>query len=756
MKRSMFVVRYRWYIIVATLLIVCAAVIPLFNIRINPDLESYMPESMESKQNNKIINDVFGNNEVLLIVFKSEDVINSGTLARIKSVSESFDELPEITQVYSLFKAKSISSIDGSMVVNPLVSDLPENTKGFESLRAEIAKNEMAYGLVVSKDFKYSLIILGSDKSLSDRELMDKVDSVLSIHSGNEEVFITGQPYLRNDAYYKIGRDIMVLLPVGLVVMLLVLLVSFRDVRAVSLPFLVVVFSILISMAMIPVFGWDLSLIGVLIPIMMIAIANNYGVYFIARYQDINSSHPDMSVNKIVQKSTDYLVTPVFLCGLTTIFGIMGLVAHLLIPARQMGVIAGIGISFALISSLLFIPAVLSLLKKGKPHKDLSHHAHTFFPTILLKTAKWLTSKPRMVVGLFLLIFIVLGSGVFLLKVAPDSNKVLPASHDFNIAVDISDRYFGGSKMINVLFSGDILDPGLLQNIEEIEHELKSLPGVGSVTSITDIIRNISKALNDSSDIGYDKIPASREAVAQYLELYLMSGDAEDIERFVDFNQTNTLMNVQFRAESIDDINLISEKIRQLLNDYTLNCVIGGPSLIEKELSESVKTGQYYSLLAAFLAIVLLLSLIFRSFKAGIIGSLPLVFAVFCTFGLMGWLGIELDIVTALLSSISIGLGVDFTIHIFWRIKWELSRGNDYRQSIIAALRTIGRGIVINAFSVMGGFAVLFLSAFPLIKTFAFLIIISLFLCLISALIFIPALCYILKPSFLNSKTYSV
>jgi predicted RND superfamily exporter protein len=99
--------------------------------------------------------------------------------------------------------------------------------------------------------------------------------------------------------------------------------------------------------------------------------------------------------------------------------------------------------------------------------------------------------------------------------------------------------------------------------------------------------------------------------------------------------------------------------------------VIGGFSLVDKEISESVEKGQYYSLLFAFLAIVILLSIIFKSLSAGLLGSLPLLFAVCCTFGLMGWLGIELNIVTALLSSISIGLGVDFTIHIFWRLKTD-------------------------------------------------------------------------------------
>jgi hypothetical protein len=129
------------------------------------------------------------------------------------------------------------------------------------------------------------------------------------------------------------------------------------------------------------------------------------------------------------------------------------------------------------------------------------------------------------------------------------------------------------------------------------------------------------------------------------------------------------------------------------------------------------------------------------------------VFAVFCIFGLMGWTGVELSIVTALLSSISIGLGVDFTIHIFWRLKSELKSESDWHKAVRTTIIGIGRSISINAFSVMLGFSVLFLSAFSLIQSFAFLIILSLLLCLVSALILIPALCLIFKPKFLLKKS---
>ena len=230
-----------------------------------------------------------------------------------------------------------------------------------------------------------------------------------------------------------------------------------------------------------------------------------------------------------------------------------------------------------------------------------------------------------------------------------------------------------------------------------------------------------------------------------------MNGDPADFENFVDFDYTKAIMTIQCNYEKLSEAKLIIDKIKMLTKDDK-GTVIGGYALVEKEMSESVVTGQYYSLIFAFIAIVILLSIIFKSITAGLLGSIPLLYAVFSIFGLMGWMGIELNIVTALLSSISIGLGVDFTIHIFWRVKSELLLGLSYPDAFKVAIRTTGRGITINAISVMLGFSVLFLSAFPLIKAFALLIILSLLFCLVSALLLIPAICIIYKPKFLSKN----
>jgi predicted RND superfamily exporter protein len=747
-----FIIRHRWWFIIATVLIVGCCIVPLTKIHINPDLESYLPNSMHSRQNSQAISEVFGNEEPILIVMESSDVLIPSTLQRISKLSKAFSRMSEFNRVYSLFQTKNIRSEDGNMVVNKVIDQIPETPEEVEKLRADIKANDLAYKLVVSNDFRYALIILSSNKTVADEELMKTINLVIEKNPGNEKVMITGQPILRDEANRKIGRDMMVLLPIGLLLMFVLLWISFREIKGVLLPFSVVVFSIIVCMALIPAFGWELSLIGVLIPIMMLAIANNYGVYFIARYQDLNASDPNLTMREIAGKSISYLFMPVLFCGLTTIVGILGLVAHLLLPAQQMGIVTGIGISFALLVSLTFVPSMMSVLKKGKPHRDLLGEPHGFFSILLSRTGKMVTRHPKAVIIVFCSFFILSTLGFIFFKVTPDSNSVLPQKHSFNQAIAIADQHFGGNKTISVMFDGDAKDPKLLNNLDRYETELEKMPNVGSVTSLATMIKKISMALNDSTDVGYDKIPESRDAVAQYLELYSMNGDPADLEQFVNFDYTKTLLTIQYSANKISEINAILNRFDELSrNDKTPN-VVGGFSLVDKEMSESLVTGQINSLLFAFVAILLLIALIFKNIKAGIMGSLPLVFAVFCTFGLMGWLGFELNMVTALLSSISIGLGVDFTIQVFWRIKWEISNGHDYPENVIITLKTIGRGICINAFAVMLGFSVLFLSSFPLIRSFAFLIILSLLLCLVCALILIPAICLVTKPKFLKKK----
>ena len=150
-----------------------------------------------------------------------------------------------------------------------------------------------------------------------------------------------------------------------------------------------------------------------------------------------------------------------------------------------------------------------------------------------------------------------------------------------------------------------------------------------------------------------------------------------------------------------DGSNSAGKKLLSTLKEMTKDDpnvrFITGTALTKIELADMVVSGQVKSLIFAMVVIFLLISLIFRSPKAGIISSLPLSIAIIVMFGLMGILGISLDIVTALLSSIMIGIGVDYTIHFLWRFKAERTRGLDHKEAATITLRTTGRGIFILA-----------------------------------------------------------
>jgi predicted RND superfamily exporter protein len=170
------------------------------------------------------------------------------------------------------------------------------------------------------------------------------------------------------------------------------------------------------------------------------------------------------------------------------------------------------------------------------------------------------------------------------------------------------------------------------------------------------------------------------------------------------------------------------------------------------DFAGSVITGQVYSLIFALITVFILLAIVFKSFKGGLIGSIPLAASIFILFGFMGFTGISLDAATALLSSIMIGVGVDFTIQYIWCFNIQINKGLSYSDATKASMETIGRSIIINALSVMAGFSALMFSGFTSIRFFGYLVIISIGSCLLGAIILIPAILVKLRPGFIKTE----
>lgn len=745
-------IRYRLPVVILFVGITLLSLLFIPKLEVDPDLEKYVPEHLGVKKHLKELDSIFGGNEMIMIMLEHEDVINHATLTRFEVLGEEFDKLEGVERVISPLDAQSIAMQDGFILMDPVFETLPENQADCEKLKSKIATNSMAKTFFSEDDFSVISMMLIMNTSYSDDLLVSQIDSVIALNPGSEEVLMGGLPYVRYSIGKNINKDLAVLLPIALILMVFILYASFKEKKGFLLPFSVVVMSLLFSFGVMALLGWKISLITVLLPIMLIAIANNYGIHMIARYQELSIADEKLSMAQICKQIYTDLKRPIIVTALTTIGGILGLLTHTMVPAAQIGVLAALGIGFALMASIWFIPAFLSYFKPLDSSKIARKKKFPLAERGLDRISRLVTTYPKRIVWVTVMLSVIGAAGINFIRVDTNIEGYFLGRSKVARGIELINTKLGGSQYLSVLFSGEVLSPEVLYRMEAYEEELRKDPAVGNVSSPVTLLKELSKGFYENDEPGYEEIPATINEVYQSLEVFSMGGNEAAVEQFVDYYYENSRILVRLKDGSNEEGKRLLNKIGEMTKDDPNVRFIAGPSLIKIELADMVVKGQIKSLALAMVVIFILLTIIFRSVSAGFLSVLPLSVAILVLFGIMGFLGITLDIATALISSIMIGVGIDYTIHFLWRFKDERKNGLDHREAAYQTLITTGKGIVINALSVIVGFLALTLSSFEPLRFFGGLVVISITTCLICALVLIPSIVIIVKPRFLEPK----
>lgn len=748
---SNFVINFRWFIIIGFLAITVAFMTQLPKAEIDSNVKSQLPADMGTRLTLDKIEDIFGGTEMAIIVLETDDVLNKETLKRVKKISRDVERIKGVDRVLSLFELKNIKSEYGSMIVDPAVKRIPRNDKQTEELRHELINNDIVYGVVVSEDFTATSIIALLKANVNDTEIVNEIRQVVNSTEGDEKVHLGGFPVIRTHVSSDIQQDMRRLMPFGLLIMLVFLFLCFRQIRGVLLPFFVVLMSIMVGMALIPILGWKIQSMTVIAPVILIAIANDYGIHILSRFQEDNHDKSRLTNKELAKEGIMSLGKPVILTGITTVAGMLSLLTHIIVPAEQIGIIAAVGIVFALLASLMFIPAILSLLPVPKPVIKSDGKKH-FIERMLESLATFVTKAKKGIIISSIFITVIIALGIQYIIV--DTNPVNYYSKDSDIVKtsDVINEKFGGSTSLSIVAEGDIKNANLMKKIDKLENDVKKLEHVGNTTSIARVVKQMSRALNDSGEVYYDKIPDSRNAVAQYFELYSMSGEPDDFEKLVDFPYEHAQITARIQSSSSGVIKSTVNDIKKIIGDDKDFTLVGGFAAIFSELSDKVIEGQVTSLLLSVVIVFILMVILFKSLTAGILSILPLALSLILLFGTMGFTGVELNIATAMLSSIMIGVGIDYTIHFLWRFKIERGNGLSHENAVIKTLTTTGRGILFNALSVIIGFAALMISNFMPVKFFGVLVVMSIFTCLVGAMVLLPVIIIYTKPKFLDTK----
>jgi uncharacterized protein len=742
-----------WALVITIFAITILFIFGALKLEFDPSLKSMVPKQHEFIQTMDEIDDLFGGTTILVLAVESDSLLYNHTLEKYRAFADSLVNIDVIDKVVSLYTSNKISSSEDGFQINPLIDQFPNTDAEVDSLKENLSKTNRIVGNILSDDFRMMSFICQLTVSFDydEHKLISTIEELIKQFEGPESIYFAGMPVTRANVTTQMQRDMSLFLPAGLVLMILFLIFSFRSWLGVILPLSVVIISTIWTLGLMGYLGLDLPFTGILIPVMLIAITNNYGIHIISHYYDYSKDDLNASRVQIIKKTLESVSFPIFLAGLTTVLGFLGLLSHILPKARELGIFVAFGIFIAFVISVLLIPAILNIAKR--PALLSNPLSFRRINSGLNHWGKFFIKYNRTAILLTIIILAIAGFGIKLVSVDSNPNNYYKKDAKIRIHNDAISQGFGGTAQISVLIEGNAFDPQVLQNIELLTNHFKQYPLVSQTASIVDVVKTIHMAFNNDDSTFYT-IPDDEELIAQYIFLYDLTDSQSGISVLiddVDYPEYSQLI-VRIKEINTNQISTIVDETKDFIQTNFVNVgamkLSGGAAMLGT-LAQLIVKGQMVSLIISLIVMFTIMAIVFRSIIGGIISIVPLVSAIIIVFGFMGYTGIDLDIATAMLSSIMIGVGIDYTVHFLWHVKEHIKEGQDLNTAIFTTLRLSGKGIVFNALSVIIGFSVLLFSVFVPVNFFGLLILLSIGMCLIGALALLPAIISLFKPRFL-------
>jgi hydrophobe/amphiphile efflux-3 (HAE3) family protein len=480
------------------------------------------------------------------------------------------------------------------------------------------------------------------------------------------------------------------------------------------------------------------------LPPVLVSVGSAYGIHIIERWESERRSGLDS--RQAVRVAVGNTGLPVFLAMATTVAGFGSNFMMKIASIRAFSVFSVLGIAFSFVLALVFVPAVLAMVRKGaKGARGEEDEAKSQEPRANRQGegggrnggderrrgrwfgawGAWAFSHPWVVI---LAAAVLTALSVFAARrVHPETDFVRyfkPGSGPTRAAAIVNER-FGGMMQFEFVVTGDICDTAVLGQMERFERVLKQVPHVSQVYSIADVLGSTNKAFN-SGKPEFDRVPESRDAVAQYLLLLSFSG-SDFISRLITSDYQVARITARFDRQESGEIARAMKLIRAAMAEYfpdggPAKVSVGGMPIAVLALHESIQTNQVWSVVTAVVAVFLLVAVLFRSVGLGLAAMLPILFTLAVSFGVMGIGDIQVDVVTAMLGSIAVGIGIDYSCHLIARYREEQAAGAAGAELIRRTLARVGPAIAANALAVGLGFAVLLFSSLSVIQKFGVLV----------------------------------
>jgi len=735
---SLLIFRLRYLLL--TLIIIFTIVFGLFiNMDLDNTISAWFAKDDPISVNYNNFRDAFEGGRYLVVAVKSDNLFSADVLTYIKEKTYELKDMDLAKRVHSIANANKVVGTDQGIVITPLLEDL-ENAD-LRDIETYALGDELFKDYLVSSDGTLSAIVIVFDE-LKPKQIVAVIDQVETIlekdRPGGVETFLAGGIMI-NHEFNKVTKENETLLPaLGVILVLAMTYILFRSIPKNIIVISVIAMSLCWTLGFYSLMGYTYNAVsGLIIPLIVIlSIANT--VHIIEYYDEVRK---DNNRRTSYLETVRFITIPCFITSITTSFGLLSLSASPISAVQHFGITSAAGIMFAFIISIVLVPLLLTLL----PSQARMHHRHWGHMLAgifhINERRYWLI---LLVTGLCMLFF-----GLGVKKVAIETNELewFPKDSDVYINSMMLDKNLAGVGSLELILEGeeDILkEPAILKKIDDLSHQIRQMPGVKKIISLTNYVKAVNRAVNANDPAAYI-VPNSRDLIAQEILLFSFSvSGTEELERVVNMDYSKGRIAIKIKYASSQEtrglISQVEEKARQTFSGTGVTVSLTGGSHLFSMLDKYIVESQIKTFSLAFVLVIGILFVVFRSFRYGLLCILPNLLPITMIIGIMGWCSINLNVGTVMIASVALGICADDTIHFLSRFRKEFSVQD---QSMNKALRKttifVGRAVIFTSLISIGGFSIVVLSNFRPARDFGLLLSITLLLALICDLFVLPA-----------------
>ena len=730
--------RFPWIVIgIATAItIFFAAQFP--KIKIDTDPQNMLKADEPARLFDAKVKEAFALHDMIAVgVVEENGAFRPDLLNRIYKITADIEKLDGVI-VEDILAPSTVDDIKqgsgGTMVIEPLMGGEIETQEQADYILSRIKSNPVLRGKLASDDGKaIALFIPIQDKNLS-KKLADEITGITKKYGGAEKYHIAGLPIAEDSFGSQMFKQMAVAAPATFLVIFLLLFLFFRNIKIIIAPMVVAVMAVIWSMGLLILTGNTVHIMASMIPIFLIPIAVLNSIYIISEFHAHYKkySHKDNAIAHAI----DELFVPMLFVSATASVGFFALAVTPIPPVRVFGIFVGFGTMVAWFLSLTINPAFAKLISAKTLHRFANaDDGQGLLARILHGLRDFARNHYRPVIAGAVVLVIVSAVGLSMIVVNDNPVKWFKKSNPIRQADMAMNAHLAGTYMNYLVFESDDADamkrPEVEKYIEAVQRDLEKDPVVGATTGITDVVKKVRYELF-GADSTKMVIPASQDEVAQMLFMFEMSGgDPGKLFKFVTPDYANANLWVQLKDGDNQAVRRVVERADKYIADHPVPQGVSvnwaGLPYVNTVWQKLMVGGMREALLVAFGIVFLMMVSLFRSWRWGIISMLPLSLTVMAIYAFIGYIGKPYDMPISVLSSLTLGLSVDFAIQFIQRMRTLYSRNQSFDQTYHDIFEGVGRAIARNVLVVSIGFVpMLFSDLVPYVTVGAFFLAIML------------------------------